>query len=367
MTQQREALIDRLTATGAAAFDVMAIHLGDELGLYRALSRWGPVTATELAARTGLYRRPVREWLEHGAATGFLELVDRGEDPNDNRYRLPEGHAAVLADPASDAFWPSTGRQIMATLGTIDQVVAAFRTGKGFTLGETSDEMRVGEASSNKAGYLGQLASAWLPAVEGLVDRLRSDPPARIADVGCGLGWSSIAMAIAYPKARVDGLDLDAPSIDLARQNAEQSGVADRVSFEVRAADEPGLSGRYDLVTVFEAFHDMARPVAVLRALRALLAPDGRIVIGDTKADDVFDPPTNDQQRLQYGWSLGHCLYSSFDGPEDEQTGTMLRLPTLRRYGSQASLTVELLPIEHPSWQFYLLTPTSRADAGTRA
>jgi 2-polyprenyl-3-methyl-5-hydroxy-6-metoxy-1,4-benzoquinol methylase len=357
MTEQPDAFAERLTGAAAAAFDVMAIYLGDELGLYRALARTSRATATELAHETGLYRRPVREWLEHGAASGLVDLVERADDPNDNRYRLPEGHVEALADATSEAFWAPTARQIVATLGTIDQVVTAFRTGQGFTLGETSDEMRVGEANANKSGYLGQLATAWLPAVDGLDARLRVDPPAQIADVGCGLGWSSIAMALAYPTVRVDGLDLDAPSIELARQNAEESGVSDRVSFAVRSADEPRLSGRYDLVTVFEAFHDMARPVAVLRALRGLLAPGGRIVIGDTKAGDVFEPPTDDRERYHYGWSLAHCLYSSFGGPEDEQTGTMLRPSTLRRYGSQAGLAVEVLPIEHESWQFYLLTP----------
>ena len=353
------ALSDRLTAAAAASFDVMAIHLGDELGLYRALATAGPLTATQLAEESGLYRRPVREWLEHGAATGLLELIERANDPNDNRYRLPNAHVLALADPSSEYFWPPTARQIVATLGTIEQVVTAFRTGRGFTLGETSDEMRIGEANSNKAGYLGQLGSAWLPTVDGLEQRLLSDPPARIADVGCGLGWSSIAMAVAFPKVHVDGLDLDEPSIRLARQNAAEAGVADRVSFEVRSADEPGLEGTYDLVTILEAFHDMARPIAVLRALRSVLAPDGCIVIGDTKADDLFEPPTDDRERLHYGWSLAHCLYSSFAGPEDEQTGTMLRPPTLRRYGSAAGLSVEVLPIDHESWQFYVLRPAS--------
>jgi SAM-dependent methyltransferase len=361
MTHPQDAFLERLTATGAAAFDVVAIYLGDELGLYRSLAEIGPASPTDLARATGLYRRPIREWLEHGAASGLLQQVDRAEDPNDNRYRLPEAHAPVLADPSSESFWPPTARQLVATVGTIHQVVSAFRTGQGFTLGETSDEMRVGEASSNKAGYLDQLVSVWLPAVDGLDARLRADPPARIADIGCGLGWSTIAMALGYPKVRVDGLDLDAPSIDLARENAIETGVADRVSFAVRSADDPGLSGRYDLVTVFEAFHDMARPIAVLRALRSLLLPGGCIVIGDTKAGDVFRPPTDARERLHYGWSLTHCLYSSFGGPEDEQTGTMLRPPTLRRYGSAAGLTVEVLPIEHESWQFYVLRPEGGA------
>jgi hypothetical protein len=354
---QAEAFANRLVNAGAAAFDVMAIYLGDELGLYRALDRHGPMTPTELARDTGLYRRPVREWLEHGAAGGLIALSKDADDPNERRYALPATHAAGLAKPESADYWPPTARQIVATLGTASLVVGAFRSGKGFTLGETSDEMRTGEANANKPIYLGQLGAVWLPSIGGLDARLRADPPARIADVGCGLGWSSIAMARTYPKVLIDGLDLDGPSIQAARVNAAQSGVDDRVTFAVRSADDPGLSGQYDLVTVLEAFHDMARPVAVLRALRGLLAPGGSILIADTKAGDTFQPPTSDRERLQYGWSLAHCLYSSFGGPEDEQTGPMLRPPTLRRYGSASGLTVEVLPIEHDSWQFYLLRP----------
>jgi SAM-dependent methyltransferase len=362
VTDSTDAFIERLTASAAATFDVMAIFLGDELGLYRALNQGGgPMTATELARATGLYRRPVREWLEHGAAGGLLALVADADDPNVRQYGLPPAHAAALADPQATTYWPPTARQIVATLGTAQLVVDAFRTGRGFTLGEASDEMRTGEANANKPAYLGELGRDWLPSIHGLDARLHANPAARIADVGCGLGWSSIGMALAYPKVRVDGLDLDAPSIEAARVNATESGVADRVSFAVRRADEPGLSGGYDLVTVFEAFHDMARPVAVLRALRSLLAPGGRILIGDTKAGDTFNAPADARERLQYGWSLAHCLYSSFGGPEDEQTGTMLRPRTLRRYGSAAGLTVEVLPIEHESWQFYLLEPAVRS------
>jgi predicted O-methyltransferase YrrM len=344
-----------LTEAAAATFDVLAIHLGDELGLYRALRDNGALTATELAEAARLYRRPVREWLEHGAATGLLQLVEDAEDPNDRRYALPEACAQILANTDSLSYWAPTARQLVATVGQAGLIVDAFRTGRGFTLGDTGDEMRTGEATANKRAYLSQLAQEWLPAAPGLVERLQSAPPARIADVGCGLGWSSIAMALAFPLVQVDGLDLDAPSIQAARRNAAESGVDDRVTFRVATADEPGLTGSYDLVTVLEAFHDMARPIAVLQALRSLLEPEGSIVIADTKAGDAFSPPADARERLHYGWSMSHCLYSSFGGPEDEQTGTVLRPTTLRRYAAAAGLTVEILPIEHDSWQFYRL------------
>jgi SAM-dependent methyltransferase len=354
-----ETLVERLTEAAAGTFDVLAIYLGDELGLFRALNEIGPLTATELAEATRLYRRAVREWLEHGAASGLLQLVADADDPNERRYALPEVHAQVLVNRDSLSYWAPMARQLVATVGQGGLIINAFRTGRGFTLGDTGDEMRTGEATANRQAYLSQLGQDWLPAAAGVVERLQSEPSAWIADVGCGLGWSSIAMALAFPLVRVDGVDLDEPSIEAARRHAVDSGVEDRVTFRVASADQPGLSGRYDLVTVLEAFHDMARPVAVLQALRASLAPGGSIVIADTKAGDRFSPPTDARERLHYGWSLSHCLYSSFGGPEDQQTGSMLRPATLRRYASAAGLGVDILPIEHDSWQFYQLKPAT--------
>jgi len=185
--------------------------------------------------------------------------------------------------------------------------------------------------------------------------RLRAQPRARIADVACGAGWSSIAFARAYPEVTVDGFDLDGPSIERARRNAAEAGVADRVSFQVRDAAE-ATAGSYQLVAVFEAIHDLARPVDVLRAMRGLVADDGAVLVVDEKVADQFAAPGDEVERLMYTYSVLCCLPVGLSEWPSAGTGTVMRAATLRRYAREAGFTdVEVLPIEHDVLRFYRL------------
>lgn len=178
----------------------------------------------------------------------------------------------------------------------------------------------------------------------------------RVLDLGCGTGWSSIAIARAYPLAQVDGLDLDAGSVAIAQQNLRDAGLGDRVTVQRRDAADPGLAGRYDLVTIFEALHDMPDPVAVLRALRALLAPEAALIVVDERADERFQAPGDDVQRMLYGFSVLHCLPVGMADQPSAGTGTVMRPATLRGYAEQAGFAaVEVLPIEDDFWRFYRL------------
>ena len=179
-----------------------------------------------------------------------------------------------------------------------------------------------------------------------------------MADVACGAGWSSIAIARTYPKATVDGYDLDAASVELARSNLAGSGVEDRVTFHLRDAGDPELAGSYQLVTVFEAVHDMSRPVEVLRALRGLAAEDGAVVVMDERVADVFTAPGDEVERLMYTYSVLCCLPVGLAESPSVGTGTVMRADTLRRYAAEAGFTdVEVLPIEHEVFRFYRLHP----------
>jgi 2-polyprenyl-3-methyl-5-hydroxy-6-metoxy-1,4-benzoquinol methylase len=210
----------------------------------------------------------------------------------------------------------------------------------------------------NRVQFVNLLGSEWLPAVPDVHARLGQDPPARVADVACGAGWSSIALATAYPRVRVDGFDLDEYSIQLARQNLAGSGLEDRVEFEVRDAAHSTLSGAYDLVTVFEAIHDLPRPVEVLRTIRNLLVEGGTVIIADERTAETFTAPADEVERLLYGWSVLHCLPVGMSEQPSAATGTVMRAETLRAYAQEAGFSdVEILPIENDFWRFYRLRP----------
>jgi 2-polyprenyl-3-methyl-5-hydroxy-6-metoxy-1,4-benzoquinol methylase len=355
--ERRDAFIEHIGDAAIGTFEIATIAIGLRLGLYQALADGGPMTAAELAARTGTAERPVREWLEQGAVNGHLDVATDSDDPATRRFALSAAHAEVLLDRDSLNYSGSTPQSVLAAVAAIPLVLESFRTGAGFSFGDTGSDMREGEGAANRPAYMGPLVREWLPSINDVDDRLRADPPARIADVGCGLGWSSIAMANAYPKVTVHGLDLDSTSVEIARHNAADAGFGDRVRFVVADAASPTLEGRYDLITMLESFHDMSHPVQILSALRGLLAGDGSILIVDMKAGERFVAPGDRLERYLYGWSVMSCLH---DGLQNggAGTGTVMRPATLFGYALEAGLSgYEVLPIEHDTWRFYRLRP----------
>jgi 2-polyprenyl-3-methyl-5-hydroxy-6-metoxy-1,4-benzoquinol methylase len=362
-TAQRDALAERIFKATIESFELFHVYVGERLGLYRALADLGGAVPAELADAAGIAERYAREWLEQQAVAGVVEVAeDPDRDGARRRYRLPSGHAEVLLDSDSLSYAAPLALGAASLARTLPEVLKAFRTGEGVPYEAYGPDLRDCIAQMNRPMFLNQLASEWLPALPELHARLQADPAARVADVGCGTGWSSIAIALAYPKAVVHGLDLDESSIAEARRNAAQAGVADRVTFEVRdaagltpsGARGPGLAGRYDLVCAFETVHDMADPVAALRAMRALRAEGGVVLVGDEKVAESFTAPGDELERLNYGWSALHCLPSGMVQRPSAETGTVMRPATLRRHAVQAGFGgVEVLPIEHDFWRFY--------------
>ena len=195
-----------------------------------------------------------------------------------------------------------------------------------------------------------------LPGIADVHARLQADPPALVADVACGVGWAAIAIAKAYPKVRVHGIDSDPSSIELARQYANEAGVTDRVTFEARDASDASLSGKYDVAVIIEAVHDMSRPVEVLSATRRMLTPTGSLIVGDERVAERFTAPGDEAERLFYGASILLCLPASMAEQPSAATGTVMRSSTMQRYGREAGFkSVELLGLEHPFIQFYQL------------
>jgi 2-polyprenyl-3-methyl-5-hydroxy-6-metoxy-1,4-benzoquinol methylase len=263
----------------------------------------------------------------------------------------------VLLDPESLSYLVPMARYTMSFAAALPAVEEAFRTGGGVDWTEDGREGLEAQEASNRPVFLHLLGSEWLPAVPDVHERLQDDPPAAVADVACGAGWPSIAIARAYPKVTVDGFDVDVASVDLARANAAKEGLNGRVRFQHRDAGDPELSGRYDLVTVFEAIHDMSRPVEVLRALRSLAGEEGTVLVMDEKVADAFTAPGDEVERLMYTYSVLCCLPVGMAEQPSAATGTVMRTDTLRRYAQEAGFEdVEVLPIEHDVFRFYRLS-----------
>lgn len=263
----------------------------------------------------------------------------------------------MLLDKDNPNFLAATAYVIPAVGQVLPDLLDAFRTGDGIAYADYGDDIRGHVEDFNRPMFVNELAADWLPAVPDLHARLQADPPARVADIACGAGQSSIALARAYPKIRVDGLDLDEPSISKASDNLAGTDVADRVTFAVRDAADPQLAVTYDAAFIFEALHDMARPVEVLRATRQLLHDDGSVIIGDERVNDEFTAPGDEVERLLYGFSVLHCLPAGRAETPSATTGTVLRPDTVRDYATQAGFErFEILPIDHDVWRFYRLS-----------
>jgi 2-polyprenyl-3-methyl-5-hydroxy-6-metoxy-1,4-benzoquinol methylase len=354
--QRRDALAERIFESSIGMLEILSIYVGDRLGLYRALADGGEVTASELAVVTGTHERYAREWLEQQAVSGILEVQDGHVEPEGRRYRLPDGHAEVLLERDSLYYMTPLAQQLVGTARPLPTILEAFRSGGGVPFTEYGADMRDGIAFANRAMFVNLMGSEWLPAVPDVHERLRADPPARVADIGCGTGWSSISIARAYPKARVDGFDLDEESIAEARENAEAERLADRVTFRLQDAADPEFSGRYDLAIAIECIHDMSRPVEALRAMRSLVGEDGAVLVVDERVRETFAAPGDEIERLMYGYSVLHCLPVGMADQPSAGTGTVMRPATLRRYATEAGFSeIEILPIENDVWRFYRL------------
>jgi ubiquinone/menaquinone biosynthesis C-methylase UbiE len=350
-----QALADRLLRDEGAALELYTVYLGERLGLYRALVERGPTTSTELAEGTGTAERYVREWLEHHAASGLIDVDDTTADPRVRRYSLPAEHIPVLADPDDLRYAAHKGVEIARAGRRLPDLVEAFKTGGAPPPLPWEPE---GRPEFNRPLFVNLLGQQWLPAIPDVDRRLRATPPAQVADVACGTGWAAIAMAEAYPHLAVHGFDLDQDAVAAAREHAADTGLADRVRFSVADAADLPQTPIYDLVTIFEALHDMARPVEALRAARQMLAAGGTLLVVDELVEDEFTAPASDIERYNYGWSVLSCLPDAMGDPQTAATGAVMRPSTLRRYAAEAGFReMRVLSIQADFWRFYRLFP----------
>lgn len=353
---QAQPFADQLFERYISAMEVLEVYIGDRLGLYEALAERGPLDSRALAAATGTNERYAREWLEAQAAGGILAVENADADPLERRFSISVEHAEVLVERDSLDYMAPIARLIASTTQALPDILDAFRTGAGVPWTAYGSDGREAQSDQNRALFLSQLGREWLPSIGDVHARLTEG--GRVADVACGGGWSSIAIARAYPNVRVDGYDLDEASVDLARSNAAEYGVSDRVHFHVADASDPRLAGSYDLVTIFEALHDVSRPVELLDTMRRLAGDDGTVLVMDERVSDSFSAPADDVERLMYGFSVLCCLPTGMDHDHPVGTGTVMREDTVREYAGAAGFgDVEVLGIENDFFRVYRLYP----------
>jgi len=301
--------VNKAVSDVGSTMSSILVVLGDRLGLWKAMAASGPIDAATLAKRTETHERYVSEWLNAQAAAGYVTY-----DPATSKYTLPPEQAAALADETSPAFFPGLFEVAAACWAATDKMTERFRTGGGIEWGHQHPCLFQGTERFFRSSYIGNLVQSWLPALDGVVAKLERG--AKVADVGCGVGASTILMAKAFPKSKFVGFDYHQGSIDLANKRAAAAGVGDRVTFEVaKSTDFPGHD--YDLVACFDCLHDMQDPHGCAAHVHKALAKDGTWMIVEPFASDKPEENHNVVGRVYYSASTMLCVPHSlaFGGP----------------------------------------------------
>lgn len=355
-TDRADALAERLFTATLGSLELYSVYLGTELGLYRALADHGPLTAAGLAEQAAIAPRYAQEWLEQQAVAGLLD-IDPAATTDAGRYALAPDHARVLTDADDPAHAAPFAHMLAGIGGVLPRLLDAYRSGAGVPYAAYGRAFRHGQGHINRPAFTHELPG-WIAAMPDVGARLEGAHHPRVADVGCGQGFSTLAIAHAYLDAHVDGLDADGGSIADARAYAGDAGLDGRVRF--LHADAGGLSahGPYDLVVLLEALHDMADPVGVLQAARAALAPGGTVLVVDEKVADRFTAPGDELERMMYGWSVTHCLPTQLAEQPSAALGTVMRAETVQRLATDAGYgRLTVLPVDTEFFRLYRLDP----------
>ena len=352
--QAIEELAGRIFLEGVGALHLGSVYIGLKHGLFVALAEDGPLTAHELAARTGLDGWYVREWLQAETTAGLLLADDH--DLATANFTAAHGVREVLVEETGPAFIGGLPLAVAAAFSVMPELLKAFRSGAGVPYASYGEDAVEAQAALNRPAFINELVAEWIPQVPDVAAVLAdSSRVTRVADVGCGLGWAAIELAKAYPHLRVDGYDTDEESITRARRNAADAGVSDRVTFDVVDASSPYGEGRYDLILFFECVHDMAYPVEAIAQAKAALAEGGTVIVMDERVSETLnagDPTETFFATASVLW----CLPQGRVEPDSEAVGTVMRPSRFRGIARQAGWSdVEILPIDHQFWRFYRL------------
>lgn len=352
-TVNGDALAERLFQSSLHTLEIFSVYIGKKLGLYEILSEHGACSVDELAERAGIDARYAREWLEQQAVAGFLIARPAEGEDRTRRFAIPIEHEAVFVRDSDPSYVSPLALMLVGVAGVLPDVVEAYRTGFGVPFAAYGEDVRKGQGAVNRPAFLQDLTSCWIPSMPDVHQRLL-EGNARIVDVGCGQGWSTLAIAKAYPGCEVTGIDPDQASILEARALARKEGVHAR--FICEDASRIDAAGPFDLVVILEALHDMPRPDRVLAAFREKLAPGGAVLIADERVAEEFQAPGDELERMVYGWSVTTCLPASRENPDSLAIGTAIRPSVVQRLaGGAAFERFDVLDIQNDLFRFYRL------------
>lgn len=324
-------LMEKVIIDVGAAMNAALIVIGDRMGLYKALFEAGPLNAEQLAAKTGTAERYVREWIRAQAAGGYVTY-----DPEEDNYSLSAEQALLFADEESPAFVVGGFQVSLAAVKSAQHLQEVFTSGEGIAWQEHDHDLFDGTERFFRPGYAANLVKAWIPSLDGVEQKLQNG--AKVADLGCGHGASTILMAQAYPNSRFFGFDAHAESIQTARQRAGEAGVADRVRFEV--ASLKNYDGApYDLVMIFDTLHDLGDPVGAAAHMLSTLRPEGTLMIVEPYAHDTLSRNLNPLGRMMYAASTFFCTPNSLSQEVGTALGAQAGETRIREVAFQAGFT----------------------------
>ena len=330
-TDKLNAFMGKMVTDLGAAMNASLMLVGDKLGLYKTLAEKGPMNSSELAKATGTTERYVREWLATQAASGYIEY-----DTTTGKFSMQPEQAMALADEDSPVFMAAVGNVVAATFLDEPKISEAFKTGKGVGWNRRSECLFCGTARFFRTGYKHHLVQEWLPALDGVVEKLTRG--AKVADVGCGHGVSTQLMAAAFPNSRFFGFDYHEGSIEAARKAAKEAGLGDRATFDVHSA-KTYPAQNYDLVCFFDCLHDMGDPVGAVKYVRETMAADGTCMLVEPFANDRLEDNLNPVGRVYYAASTMICTPASLDQEIGLALGAQAGEARLREVARQGGLT----------------------------
>ncbi len=344
-----ESFTQRLLYDINSGMSCLNLYIGHRLGLFSAMQVLGKLKPSDLAKHTNTNKRYITEWLECMAAGEYID-----HDSESDTFSIPPEYALALTEQDNPYYMAAFLCWIPSLASVISPLINAFRTGEGIPYEKYGEDGLEAIGQGNKPMFINDYVSNWIPVIPNMKGKLESG--ARVADIGCGLGWSSISLAKGFPAISVDGFDNDMASVEKANNYAEKEGVSNRVIFHAMSVEEIPLNGKYDFITAFECIHDMAYPLEALSKMKELLSDDGTVLISEEAVGDSLEENKNFFGHLMYNFSVLHCVPQSMVFPDSAAIGTVMKPSTMKKLSEEAGFTdFKILPIENAFWRFYQL------------